>query len=308
MSDAVEITVDNDISSKLSQNLQVQEQEVNDCTEFLKIAYRRYRKYKIILESVKECLEDDSVLDDNLKKKIKNIICSAQLSEIRLNQNAVDSYLANEPVLGVSLTSSELTYSEGSELEKCMKSKLDNKYHTVKNSFSSLLGKTSMNTDQRDSDNLLDVCFGDLELIEFKRKLISEQECYITHQLQLLELLEELKCIRLENVPQFTEKKLAECTLRSKINYLKSLLATEKCKVDIFMETSYSLQAYTELIKDIKGQQEELKEDIRRLNNLKKQYAHVSCMEYDEIHKSYVHYKAALDKKKKMYEYINAKT
>ncbi|KAF7268979.1 hypothetical protein GWI33_017963 [Rhynchophorus ferrugineus] len=293
--------------TKSTRNVQAQEQEMKDCIEFLKIANEKYRQNKIILEAIEDCLDDENNLDDNLKNKIRSIILSQELSQISVTENTSELQPYNG-VLGVPLIKCELTYSESNKLTTCLKYNLETKYQKLKKAYFSLLGKDFTQLNIKDIDDPLKISQEDEELMQYKKELIVEQESYISQQLQLLDLLDELKNFRLKSVPKLAEQKIDESKIRSKINYLKSLLTTEKCRVDVFMETSYSIKAYTELIKDIKDQQEELKAEIGRLTDLKKKYKHISSMEYNEILKSYLQYKSAFEKKKKIYECIHGKS
>lgn len=299
MSDVVETRVNNhifDVSVKPNRNAQAQEQEVKDCTEFLKIEYTKFRKYKILLDCIEECIEDDNNLDSELRTKIKKIILGEQVSQTRLSDNPIEDTF--ETILGVPLSSTELTFSESNNLHSCLKSKLDSKSA----SFKSECFRDVTDTSEISSESPLDLAQNDATLLDYRNQLVTEQETYMKNQIDMLDLLEELKDIRLKTVPEVTDKKYEECNFRSRINHLKSQLASNKCRIDIFMETSDSLKAYTEILKDLKEQQEELAMEIERLKHLKKKHSEVSCKEYDDILKSYLQYKSALAKKKLRFE------
>ncbi|KAJ8928668.1 hypothetical protein NQ314_018762 [Rhamnusium bicolor] len=72
------------------------------------------------------------------------------------------------------------------------------------------------------------------------------------------------------------------------------------------METSNSLKAYKQLIKDLKQQQQDCQKEIEDLNELKEKYDQVSCKQYDDILKSYLQYKAAIEKKKLLYDCLKS--
>lgn len=303
MSNVVETIENTDflkIPVKSNNNAQAQRQEVMDYTEFVKIEFHKYRQYKILLECIEECVEDDCNLDEDIKNKIKNVLLESSISQTRLNEDSNE--VLSETVLGLSLSAKDITYSESNKLRSCIKSKLDKKSQQLENKCSSLFSQDFKDMGKEKRESPLDLCQEDANLLQFRNELAQEQECFLKNQLELLEILEELKNIRLKTVPEVTEQKVQECTVKSKINYLKSQLAKNKCKLDTFKETSNSLKAYTEIIADMKEQHNKLKFDVEQLQDLKKKYAQVSCKEYDDILKSYLQYKSSLEKKKMLFE------
>lgn len=299
MSDVVETGANTDVSVKAVQNAQAQEQEVKDCIEILKIEYSKFKTYETILEGIQECVEDENNLDPELRAKIKEIVSSKELPQMRLSDCT-----GNETLLGVPLPTTELTYYESNRLRSCLKVKLKDKAAKLTSQQNLLFHKQSSSIGSNRNNSPLDLTPEDRQLLEYRDKLTKEQELYQKSHLELLELLEELKNIRLKAVPETADKKYEECSLRTHINYLKSELARNKCRIDIFKESEDSFKAYTEILKDLREQQHDLVREIEQLNDLKKKYADVSCIEYDEILKSYLQYKSSLEKRKLMKELL----
>lgn len=310
MSDAVGASVSNKPfnareTSKILNN--AQEQEVNDLYEFLKLEQNKYVQYKILYDALEECVSDSSDIDRTLKAKVADIL----LRESATQTQHLDHYTAKENTVSLfglcDINGYELNYIERNQLQEALKLKLDEKYKDICDDFYQATNK-AVNKAFEDSQTStsLQMASDDKALIEFKYKLISEQEQYVKNLLSLLELLNEITNLRLKKLPQITERKVKECQVEQKVNHLKSLLAQEKVRIDVFTETSSSLKAYKELIKDIKDQQKDCEKEIQELKDLKEKYNQISCKQYDDILKSYLQYKSSIEKKKLLYNCLKS--
>ncbi|XP_018571059.1 uncharacterized protein LOC108910813 [Anoplophora glabripennis] len=278
-----------------------QEQEVNDVYEFLNLEKNKYVQYKIISDTLEECVNESSDLDRSLKDKVRDILLGGSATQTLF----LDEYTSKESttLFGIcGINEQELNYIERHQLQKILELKLDCKYKDICGEFHKITNK-DVNT-AFETPSSLQMASDDKVLIEYKNKLVSEQEQYVKNLLNLLELLEEISNLRLKKLPQVTEQKIKECQVEQKMNNLKSLLAQEKIRIDIFTETSSSLKAYKELIKDIKEQQKDCEMEIWELKNLKEKYNQVSCKQYNDILKSYLQYKSSIEKKKLLYSHL----
>ncbi|CAG9764108.1 unnamed protein product [Ceutorhynchus assimilis] len=297
MSDAGDTRTPTDIFQSLSQGTspsqdiehQALEQEVKDYSEFLKAYYTKYRRFTIILQTIQECIEDDNNLDPDLCEKIEAIILTGQVSQTRLGEDCL-----GECILGVPLNNLSLSYLESDKLCSYLKSKLLSKCANRHYSLSKSVASSN--------ESPIGLTLKDTSLLEYRNKLAIEQGAYMKSQTKVLELLEELMNLRLKVVPELTQGKYQESDLKSRVNSLKAQLAKNKYRIDVFMETRTSLQAYEEIIKDLRDQQQSCSKEIQKLKDLKEKYAEVSCKEYDEILKSYLQYKMSFEKKKTMCE------
>ncbi|KAG5900659.1 hypothetical protein JTB14_005929 [Gonioctena quinquepunctata] len=284
-----------------------QEQEVNDLKEFLKLEKNKYVQYKIIYDTLEEYIKDENTVEDNLKAKVRDIMLGESLAQsLTLDYNPFDK--TNVSLLGESdVGQSNLTYQEGNVLQEILNKKLNRKYQDITREFNSLTNKDlTKSFEQTDNSTSMQLSPEDKVLLEYKNKLTSEQEQYIKNLITLSDLLQEITDLRLKSLPETIEKKVEECQIEEKINHLKSLLSNEKCRVDVFTETSCSLKAYKELIKDIKEQQHECQKEIQYLKELQEKYKEVSCKQYDDILKSYIQYKSSIEKKKILYECLKS--
>ncbi|CAH1981779.1 unnamed protein product [Acanthoscelides obtectus] len=263
---------------------------INDLSEPLQTEYNYYMQYKTIFNVLEEFARQEDCGDsenDKLKSKVYEIIVQESLAQTTRLGDLEDDILGVKDVNSLSLT-----YLESRRLEEIVKKKLIEKQCQLTNKNGMLdKNKSKLLT----SDPSLN------ELIENKNQLIALKQEYVKNLLTLAELMTELKEMRLNELPQALEMKIEEWTLSGKICNLKARLLTSKNRVDAFTETSTSLEAYKQLVKDIKREQRVCEEEIENLKQLKRQYEQVSCKQYDEILKSYLEYKAALERKKLLY-------
>ncbi|CAH1119538.1 unnamed protein product [Phaedon cochleariae] len=284
-----------------------QEQEVNDLTEFLKLERNKYVQYKIVYDILEEFVNEEDRQEDGLRAKVKEILLCESVTQVTLlDENTVDG--SKSSVFGLcNVSSPALTYSESKSLQDVIKKKLNEKYLSITDDFHSVANKdmTEYSEDEEITTSIK-LCHEDKVLVEYKNKLLMEQEQYIRNLITLSELLGDITDLRISKLPGVIEDKVKECQVNEKINSLKSLLAQEKCRVDIFTETTCSLKAYKELIKDIKEQQHECQKDIENLDGLKNKYKEVSCKQFDDILESYLQYKSSIEKKKILYDCLKS--
>lgn len=263
------------ISGTPLQNL---EQEVKDQVEILNVQRKKYQEHQMLLSIIEEFIKDESK-PSQLRLKVKTILLEHQIKSGSEDDN----------ILGVTLNE-ELTDSEGIQLSFFLEILMESKIKALENK----LPKKTL------SESLWEFSSEDSEILDLLTELNSQQELYASQQKQALELLEQLKHARLDSVPEMMEQKYAEVTLNIDLNNVKAEIADCKWHTDVFNETSNSLEAYKLLLKDMKEEETELQQEIESLEDLKEKYAEVSCPEYNDILKSYLQYKEALERKQFM--------
>ncbi|XP_072395465.1 uncharacterized protein [Diabrotica undecimpunctata] len=277
-----------------------QEQEVNDRMEFLKLEQNKYLQQKILYDLLEDVIYEDHT-DAKLKRKVKDIILSENLKQtLSMDNKSLEGNESN--VLGVAQDVTVLTYSESSLLRDLIKLKSRKNVEELivqHNDWTELIESIrELGSIQLSQEDKI--------LLEYKNKVIMEQEKYINNLLNLHKLLEEITHTRTVDLPKTMEQKIAECQVEEKINYLKCIMVQEKCRAEIFTETNCSLRAYKELIKDIELQQRDCQKEIENLSELKQKYKAISGKQYDDILKSYILYKSSLEKKKMLCSSLNS--
>lgn len=277
-----------------------QEQEVRDLLEFLKLEYKKNIQYKIILDIVEDYTHEDNNDNVALKQKIKGIILSH-----RVSQSSVLNPSDHTPLLEIQkVNRTGLNYLEGNTLQEVLKSKLKEKRDTLQKQLGQT-DKEKVNTyGEKSFSDILKLSTEDKVLFDMKQQLIAEQELYVNNLLELQQVMAEISDLRLKTLPEGVELKTKHFQAQDKINSLKAIFTEGKFRFDIFTETNCSLEAYKELIKDIRKQQSIYQKQIQELEELKEKYKQVSCKQFDEILNSYKQYKASLEQKKKMYNYL----
>lgn len=268
------------ISGNSLQNL---EQEVKDQVEILNVQRKKYLEHQILLSFIEEFVKDESK-PSQLRQKVKTVLLEHQIKSLKSTESDDDN------ILGVTLNE-ELSDSEGMQLSIFLEIMMEAKVKALEDKLSR---KVTVN------ESLLALSAEDTEILGLLTELNSQQELYASQQKQALELLEQLKDARLNMVPEMMEQKFAEVTLNIDLNNVKAEIADCKWHTDVFNETSNSLESYKLLLKDMKEEETELQQEIERLTELKQKYAEVSCAEYNDILKSYLQYKEALERKQFM--------
>ncbi|XP_044750591.1 uncharacterized protein LOC123310940 [Coccinella septempunctata] len=268
-----------------------------DIEQILKIEYSRYVRNKILYE----CLVDSAdELDPEMAKKLECII-----NDIKLKQYLK---LENQSLLGLTLKNEELTFQQGEELKSVLQKMLWERKCRITGEFKSI---TSIDLDQavnaqKRTPSLHDLYLTqkDQSVISHKEKLVKAQESFMKNVVIRSQLLEEMLDLRLNKVPEMCHQTNRYCKAMIESNYLKAKIAEYKMKLDIFMEIPKAIEAYHQLLKDIKKQQEECELSIEKMKEMKGKYENVSGREYDEILKSYLMYKRSIDELNKMYELV----
>ncbi|KAL1517689.1 hypothetical protein ABEB36_001424 [Hypothenemus hampei] len=267
-----------EIVSRSEDEVHAQEQEVKDYTEFLNIAIAKHRKNRIIFDALQECIQDETYLDVDLRLKAREILSETAVSQITLpNPNGN----IDEHVLGIGPNRTELTYTESMKLVEALKLLLNSRHATFRTKLGTSVSQYTTE-----------------ELLKSRDQLEDEKRTYFDTQRRFTQLLEEFKYVRFEVTPKLCK----EYEEKIKMNSLKAQMAEKKHRIDIFMESKDSMQAYNELIQDIEEQVTDLKKEIEDLNDLKRTYQKVNSREYSEILGDYVRYKSALERKKRINE------
>lgn len=281
-----------------------QEQEVHDLFEFLKLEYRKNIQYNILLNILKEYIQEDSNENKILKEKIKNIILSHSVFQTLVMNS--DKCINNEKsLLGIEkLNTTALTFLERNDLQEILKLKLEEQRVLIHKKLSKTEKETIRMEVEKDYSASLQLSSEERVMLSTKQKLLVQQEQYINNLLELQKLLLEISGLRLKKLPDGVEFKIKHSQAQEKINSLKAVFTEQKFRVDIFTESNCSLQAYKELIKDIKEQQKLYEKEIQELEDLKEKYRQVSCKQFDDILTAYHQFKSSLEQKKKLYDYL----
>lgn len=258
------------------------EQEVKDQVEILNVQQKKYQEHQILLSFIEEFVKDES-RPMQLRLKVKNVLLEHQIKCSKPAESEDD-------ILGVTLNE-ELSDSEGMQLSICLEMMMKRKVKAVEEKLTNKI---------TGSESLWKLSAEDSEILKLLTELNSQQELYASQQKRAVELLEKLKYGKLDIVPELIEHKIANIKLNYDLNLVKAEIANCKWQTDVFNETSSSLEAYKLLLKDMKEEETELQHEIERLEILKQKYADVSCPEYNDILKSYLQYKEALERKQLM--------
>ncbi|KAJ3662363.1 hypothetical protein Zmor_006717 [Zophobas morio] len=267
-----------------------QRQELNDLKHFYEKEYGKYNKYKILFEAIRETAFDYDSLEPELKTKVQNILLETNCIQV-IDLDGIGDNLNSNSALGLTNFNSALHYSESLKLKEVVKLRLQDLYKNICETFRKITG-----------ENIDKIKYDDQAPIDLKNELELQQKKYICNLLEEQRILQDMVNLRLQKVPQICMNKVLEFQVKSQMSSLQSKIVEEKARIDIFTETSNSLSAYEELMKDIRMQRQECLADIQNLQDLKEKYKQVSCGKYDEILKSFIQYKSSLAKKKMIYE------
>ncbi|GJQ70813.1 putative DNA-(apurinic or apyrimidinic site) lyase [Trypoxylus dichotomus] len=272
-------------------------QEMHDTFEIMKIERRKHLHNKLVLNTINKCLTESSELSDEVKNKVKDVLLSAEVgTSLKLRTKHFE-----ETLLGLSdLCISELSYKEQEEANQVFHNNLKLMEDDFMHSIPKLMEAPS-------SIDLFHLNIYDKSLLEERDKLESIQETYIGNLKVMYDLLQELLKLRFHNVKDLLGSKLDEYSIKSKIYDLQSEMIKKKTRVDIFNENSLSFVAYEKLVHDITDQQKECQKQIDDLIDLKERYKLVACKQYDDILRSYLQYKTALEQKKGLYKQLQSK-
>ncbi|KRT83437.1 hypothetical protein AMK59_4714 [Oryctes borbonicus] len=272
-------------------------QEMHDTFEIMKIERRKCTNKKVMLHTISRCISESSELSDEVKKKVKNVLLSAEVNScLKLNTKH-----SEETLLGLSdLRIDELSYQEEEELNQVF----HNYSKSIADSFMHNVPKLMQ---EPNSTDLFRLNMQDKVLLEARDKLKDIQETYMENLKIMYDLLQELLQLRFHDTKDLVGSKLNEYSTKSKMYDLQSKIIKEKAMVDISNEKSFSFVAYEKLLRDIIDQQKECQQQVDDLIDLKEKYKFIACKEYDEILQSYLQYKAALERKKGLYNHLQNK-
>lgn len=258
---------------------------------------KRYIKNKLLYEAVLHCIKEKNGLHESTEN-IHKILISMDLSQ-QVKIKVHNSLLLNdEVVLGLrNLYPDELSYEEGkllkNEIEQKLLSQYQNTHRPVYDAIEQFLKKSSNTATKL--------------LIDFRIQLNDEQDRYMKNLHKHIRLLKELFTLRNKCLNEISTNKIKEYNSKTKIQNIKSKLLYEKTKMDIFTDTEVSLDAYRELIKDIGQEQKHCQNQVENLCALKEKYHQVRCHQFENILKSYIEYKTATEKRRKLFEHIKLK-
>ncbi|XP_064210780.1 uncharacterized protein LOC135265330 isoform X2 [Tribolium castaneum] len=256
-------------------------QELNNLRHLLKLQRDRYTHLQILYQAVPDFISTAGALNPDLATKVENILHEQSCQQVEVLDNE------NTQLLGLQSSGHRLI--------------LEHKYKKVCDEF---LKATSQNVNSVDGRDGCDFSVRpeDNTLVVLKKKLEEQQQKYLENVLTEEKVLEDIAKLRLEKLPKVCDEKIKECQMGAQVGELKTKLARETSRIDVFMERSNSLKAYKELLKDIKEQQLECESEIKHLQEMREKYKQVACKQFDQILKSYVEYKASLSRKEMMYK------
>lgn len=269
--------------------------QLTDEEQILKIEYSRYIRNKILYECISDCVDD---LDPQTGKNLENIINGVKLQQYLK--------LENHSLLGLHPEFTALSYQESDQLKAMTQKKLCERKSKTFEVFKSITSKDLDVIIKRPKVSLYDLSLSvtDQVALNYKEKLIRIQEAFMKNIILRNKILAEMLDLRLNKVPELCEKTNRYCKSIIECNYLKAKIAEYKMKMDIFMEVPNAIDAYHQLLNDIKKQQEECQIDIEKMKESKRKYENVSGKEYDEILKSYLMYKYSLAELNKMCDLV----
>lgn len=290
-------------------------QEMRDIFEIMKRERRMCLNNKMVIRAITKCLSEDTHLNQVLKNKVENLLLAVEVDACM----TVNTKHSEEKLLGLSdISTEDLSFNELGILQ-----------HSIDKELKLLGGGTTCNSTHLqipDDSDLFELNIQDKvsnvyvfyikrkflfcnfqSLFEAEKKLQEIQLTYMENLKNVYDLLQELLHLRFNPVKDLIENKIDEYSMKSKMYSLKSDIFKQKARTDIFNQNAISFGAYEKLFNDIFEQQNECQKQIDDLIELKEKYNIVSCKEYDEILKSYLQYKSALEKKKDLYKQLTCK-
>ncbi|KAF2897949.1 hypothetical protein ILUMI_08224 [Ignelater luminosus] len=261
---------------------------------------RKYNEYQIIQDVIYECIKESCEFSGELQSKIADILTASNLQScVELGSNCT--------LLGLNFNLSELTYEENENLKAVVQLRLVEKRRKI---FKELgeLGITIEETDYPlESSSALNLSVQEKVLIDLKQQLNEKQDLYIRLLQELREILEKIINLKVKTLADITNDKIKTYEIKSELFCIRTKLLNVKLKMKIFSETTLTLNAYKEILKDVLQQQKDCREEIGKLQELKEKYKQVSCKQYDEILRNYIKYKSNIEKKRLLYNHLHKK-
>lgn len=253
----------------------------------LQVQRRRYIRNKLLHDMLLEMIRE-GFLNSNLSQKVKDIL---------IHQDALESISLNESdmlsLLGLKrehLTPVGLTFEEQCKLKSAFERYLSQYYHTFQNSHADLL-RANLCT------NMNDMLIKDL-----KERLSLKQQEDVENLTQTSLNLDQIIKLRTEELSKIVARKLEEYELKMKIMNAKYKMLYYRLKLSVFTESDKCFEAYQELIRDVRAQQEACQKNIEALALQKEKYTVVQSKEFDSILQAYLQYKTLIHEKKALLE------
>lgn len=275
-------------------------EELDKLIREVSIQRRKYNEYQIIQDVICECIKESCEFSGELQSKIVDILTASNLQScVGLGGNCT--------LLGLNFNLTELTYEEHENLKEVVQLKLIEKRRKI---FKELceLGITIEETDcPLESSSVLNLGVQEKVLIDLKQQLNEKQDLYIRLLQVLREILEKVINLKVKTLSETTNDKIRTYQIQTELFCIRTKLLNVKLKTKIFSETTLTLNAYKEILKDVLQQQKDCREEIEKLQELKEKYKQVSCKQYDEILRNYLKYKSNIEKKRLLYNHIYKK-
>ncbi|KAK5642483.1 hypothetical protein RI129_008650 [Pyrocoelia pectoralis] len=270
-------------------------EQLNKCVE---LERRKYNKYSIIKDVAMSCTTEESCLPTELQSKVYEILMADDVEQCL-------QLTPNDTLLGLPHRNTELTYEEKELIRNAVQKGIIKKSRKLFEELEELGIECNRANDLTHS--VLGISVEDKVLMDYKRELNEKQSLYISQLEELISVLKEILELKSKTLPESTNNKTYACEIELRLLQLQSQVMNAKVTVDIFTETSSSMDAYRQLLKDICQQQTDCKQEIEKLRELKEKYKQVSCKQYNEILRNYVKYKSIIENKRDFLNRLNEK-
>lgn len=283
------------ISSVDIDKLNKEIEQLNAC---VKLERRKYNKYSIIKDVAMSCTTEESCLPTELQSKVYEILTADDVGQCL-------QLTPNDTLLGLSHPNTELTYEEKEQIRNAVQKGIIKKSRKLFEELEEL--GIACNEVNDVTHSVISLSVEDKVLMDYKRELNEKQSLYISQLEELISVLKEILELKSKTLPESTNNKTHACEIELRLLQLQSQVMNAKVTVDIFTETSSSMDAYRQLLKDICQQQTDCKQEIEKLRELKEKYKQVSCKQYNEILRNYVKYKSIIENKRDFLNLLNEK-
>ncbi|KAB0796575.1 hypothetical protein PPYR_10636 [Photinus pyralis] len=272
--------------------------EVEKLNECIQLERRKYQEYSIIRDVAMSCTTEESGLPSELQSKILDILSAVEVEDCL-------ELASNDTLLGLAPLNIQLRYEEKEQIRNTVQQGIMNKSRKLFQELDEL--GIDYSNENSDTHSVLGISVDDKILVDYKKELNDKQSLYASQLQELISVLKEIIELKLKTLPESTNKKIHACEVQLQLFQLQSQVMDAKTRVDIFTETSQSMEAYRQLLKDIYKQQEDCKREIQQLRELKERYEQVSCKQYNELLQSYIKYKTIIESKKNFLNRLSEK-
>lgn len=253
----------------------------------LQVQRRRYIRNKLLQDVLMEMIKG-GVLNSNLSQKVKDILVHRDVLEsISVDTSDVLSLLG---LKAEHVTPAGLTFEEQCKLKSAFERYLCQYYQNFQNTHPELMQAnlcTNMN------DRLIK---------DLKERLSLKQQEDVEHITQTGVNLDKIFKLRSEELLKIIGRKLEQYELKMKIINAKYKMLYYRLRLSVFTESDKCFEAYQELVRDIRTQQETCQKNIETLTLQKEKYTVVQCKEFDSILGAYLQYKTLIHEKKNLLE------